>query len=76
MATNFNITELFGANLAKTLSDKILLVEPQFNSKSFIRSVEHLVPGRTYTERIFIIAEQLNANMPNDYIKALNILLY
>lgn len=75
MSTKYSITELFGANLAKLLSDKIIIVYPQFDAVHFIGCVEHLVVGKTYTERILIIAEQLNEHLPNDYEISLSILL-
>lgn len=75
MATNYSITESFGVNLAKLLSDKILVEYPEFNSKHFISSVENLVIQKTYTERIFIISEQLRNYLPQNYEKALSILI-
>lgn len=75
MATRYSITDLFGANLAKILVDKILHIYPEFNSNSFIREVDRLVEGKRYTDRIGVIAEQLNLHLPEDYEKALRILI-
>ncbi len=75
MATNYSITEYFGKNLAELLAAKILYVYPEFNSKHFIKEIERLVVQRTYTERIAVIAQQLNKHLPTDYKKALPILI-
>ena len=75
MATNYSITEYFGKNLAELLTAKILVVYPEFNSKQFIDEIERLVIEKTYTERIALIAQQLNKHLPTDYEKALPILV-
>lgn len=75
MATNYSITEYFGKNLAELLSEKILQVYPDFDSHSFISKIEALVVEKTFTQRIFVIAEQLQKHLPENYDEALNILL-
>lgn len=75
MATNYGITEYFGKNLAELLADKILDVYPRFNAEHFIKEIERLVVKKTYTERIAIIAQQLNKHLPTEYEKALPILV-
>lgn len=75
MATTIKITELFGANLAKILADKIVPEYPTFDRKAFIAAVDKATKGKTYTERIEIIADELRHFLPGDYPKALRILL-
>lgn len=75
MATTIKITELFGANLAEILANKIVPVFPEFDSKKFIAAVDKQTAGHTYTRRIEIIAEELRAFLPEDYKKALGILM-
>ncbi len=75
MATDYSITSYFGKNLAELLSAKIMLAYPDFKSKNFIRKVETLVAGKTYTQRILIMAEQLQLHLPSDYKEALTILI-
>jgi 3-methyladenine DNA glycosylase AlkC len=75
MATDYSITGYFGRNLAELLSKKIIQVYPVFNSESFIVRVGELVDGKTYTQRILVIAEQLKHHLPNNYDDALTILI-
>jgi len=48
----YGITEMFSRNLAELLSDKIMIVYPDFDRDSFIQSIENHVVGKTYTRRI------------------------
>ena len=75
MATKYSITDLFGANLAKILADKIIQNYPRFNSNSFIHEVDRMVEGKRYTDRVGVIAEQLKTHLPHDYERALSILV-
>lgn len=74
MPTTVKITELFGANLATLLAEKIKLIYPAFDDKAFIDAVDVGTIGRTYTQRIEVIATQLHAQLPSDYAKSLDIL--
>ena len=75
MAEAIKITELFGANLAGLLADKIMLVYPGFDDRAFIKAVATRVQDMNYTRRIEIIAEELRNFLPADYLDALDILL-
>lgn len=75
MATSYSITEMFGKNLAELLSGKILQVYPSFKADDFIRNVKDKVVGKSYTERIGLIAEQLKNHLPEKYEDSLPILL-
>lgn len=74
MATTYSITEMFGRNLAELLSDKIMIVYPDFDRDSFVQSVENHVVGKTYTRRISIFASLLKEHLPEDYERALSVL--
>ncbi len=75
MTASYSITEKFGGNLAELLAEKILAVYPVFNSLDFVQEVENKVAGRTYTQRVAILAELLKKYLPNDYEESLSILL-
>lgn len=60
----YGITEMFSRNLAELLSDKIMIVYPDFDRDSFIQSVENHVVGKTYTQRISIFASLLKEHLP------------
>lgn len=75
MATTIKITEWFGANLAQLLADKIKPVYPEFDDKGFVTAVGKRVKGQTYTQRIESNADELHNFLPQDYPKALGILM-
>ncbi len=75
MTASYSITEKFGGNLAELLAEKILAVYPVFNSLDFVQEVENKVAGRTYTQRVAILAELLKKYLLNDYEESLSILL-
>jgi 3-methyladenine DNA glycosylase AlkC len=70
-----SITEAFGENLAILLAGKILEVYKDFNSKGFIRDTKKEVVGKSYTQRVEIIADLLKQYLPEKYPDALAILL-
>lgn len=74
MAT-IRITELFGAQLAQDLSDKICTVYANFDSKGFVAVVGRRTEGLSYTQRIEVIAEELHNFLPPEYPKALSVLM-
>lgn len=75
MPTTIKITDLFGANLATILAEKIVVQDPSFDSKHFISAVDTQTANKTYTQRIEIIADALHQFLPPDYPKALAILV-
>ncbi|MDX2776638.1 DNA alkylation repair protein [Streptomyces caniscabiei] len=75
MAETIKITELFGANLAALLADKITSVYPRFDSRAFIKAVAARVEDMNYTRRIEIIAEELRNFLPAGYLDALGVLM-
>ena len=58
------ITDLFGANLATLLADKIKRVYGAFDDAGFIHTVDIRTKDMTYTRRIEIIAEELRNFLP------------
>lgn len=70
-----SITEAFGESLAKLIAEKISAELKEFNVKSFVRSTKNEVIGKSYTQRIEIIADLLKQHLPNNYPSALAILL-
>ncbi|MGH7158111.1 MAG: DNA alkylation repair protein [Candidatus Saccharimonadales bacterium] len=75
MPTTIKITEWFGANLAQLLADKIKPVYPAFDDKGFIKAVGKHTAGKTYTQRIEVIADELHNFLPRDYTKAVAVLM-
>jgi 3-methyladenine DNA glycosylase AlkC len=69
-----SITDAFGENLAKILSDKIVGIYKNFPAKEFCKSVKKEVVGKSYTERVGIIADNLRKYLPERYPEALTIL--
>lgn len=70
----YGITEMFSRNLAELLSDKIMIVYPDFDRDSFIQSVENHVVGKTYTRRIPIFRLTVERASSKDYERALSVL--
>ena len=70
-----SITTIFGEKLANLLSEKIVAVYPNFNTKNFVKAVKNAVVGKSYTQRIEVIADLLKQYLPEKYPEALAILL-
>lgn len=75
MSITIKITELFGANLAAILAEKIQQEYPAFKSQDFISAVDKATVGKTYTQRIEIIADRIYDFLPSEYPQAVGILL-
>ena len=69
-----SITDAFGENLAILLSKKIAPVYQKFDAKLFVRGVKNDVVGKSYTERVGIIADHFRKNLPQGYADALAVL--
>lgn len=70
-----SITEAFGENLAILLADKIATIYKKFDSKRFVGDTKKAVVGKSYTQRIEVIADLLKQNLPEKYTEALAILM-
>jgi 3-methyladenine DNA glycosylase AlkC len=70
-----SITEAYGESLALLLADKIISVYKRFPKKAFCQSIKKEVVGKSYTERIEIIADNLKKCLPEEYSETLKILL-
>lgn len=75
MSTTYSITESFGENLAVILSDKILGVYKKFEKERFVYDVREKCVAKTYTQRVELIADELRNYLPQEYKKAVGILL-
>ena len=70
-----SITEAFGENLAILLAEKISTVYKKFDAKGFVRDIKKQVIGKSYTQRIEVIADLLRQYLPEKYPEALQIIL-
>lgn len=70
-----SITEAFGEALAKLLAEKITVVHKKFDSSEFVKETKKAVVGKSYTQRIEIIADLLKKYLPKKYPQALAILI-
>ncbi|MDO4770727.1 DNA alkylation repair protein [Porphyromonas sp.] len=75
MGTSYSITEMFGRDLAELLAGKIKMVCKDFDAGGFVDAAEREVVGKTYTQRIAVLAELLRKFLPAQYEEALSILL-
>lgn len=70
-----SITAFFGDNLAQLLGDRIEKEYTRFDIKQFVAYVRERKDGKTYTERIKLIAEALHEFLPKDYETSVRILM-
>jgi 3-methyladenine DNA glycosylase AlkC len=70
-----SITDAFGENLAILLSEKIISVTKHFDKEAFCKQVKLEVIGKSYTQRVEIIASNLQKYLPKKYPVALGILM-
>lgn len=70
-----SITEAFGEDLAILLAEKISTVHKNFDSKGFIRDTKKEVVGKSYTQRVEVIADLLKQYLPEKYTEALAVLI-
>lgn len=70
-----SITEAYGESLAMLLASKISAVYPSFDAQGFMHSTKRAVVGKSYTQRVEIIADLLRRYLPDTYTRALAILM-
>lgn len=70
-----SITQVFGEDLAILLSKKIILFYKNFDINGFVLETKKHVEGKSYTQRIEIIADLLKKYLPPKYTEALSILV-
>lgn len=70
-----SITVIFGEKLAILLAEKISKIHKKFDSKGFIRDTKKKVVGKSYTQRIEVIADLLKEYLPEKYTEALAVLI-
>lgn len=74
MPEAIKITDMFGAALAQRLADKITASGAAFPSEQFVDEVAQKTEGKTYTQRVEIIADALRHCLPQDYPQAIAVL--
>lgn len=72
---DYGITEKFGKELATLLANKITAIASAFPAKAFVRDVTASVAGKTYTQRVSVIADQLHTHFPGTYPEALAVFM-
>ena len=77
MAEIIKLKEYFGGNLAALLAEKIVQVEPRFEGKSFLRSINKTVRDLELKARVNLMAQELKNHLMagRNYPEALHILL-
>ena len=75
MKKDYSITKYFGENLAEILSQKILIVHKNFDSKIYIKSIKDKCQELSYTKRIELHADELKFFLPDNYKDAVRILV-
>lgn len=70
-----SITEAFGESLAVLLAEKISAVYKKFEAERFVEAVKVGVVGKSYTQRVEVIADLLKQFLPEKYEVALSILM-
>ena len=75
MGTNYSITEKFGKELAELLAGKILSSKPSFPAKQFVDNVAEAVVGKSYTQRVEVIADLLYEYFPGTYQEGLRVFM-
>lgn len=70
-----SVKKWFGKNLAELLSEKISVVYPDFDSKSYINHIADEYQGKNYSELVELHALALQIYLPSDYKKSLALLL-
>lgn len=74
MPEAIKITDMFGAALAMRLADKIVASGAVLPSEQFVEEVSRTTEGKTYTQRVEIIADALRHHLPQDYRQAIAVL--
>lgn len=75
MAEYVQLKYYFGKQLAQLLSEKIKAIYPEFNTKAFISRVVSSVDKQELKQRVETITDALHWYLPDDYIRATEILL-
>jgi len=65
----------FDKDLARLLADKILVVQPNFKDKSFIKNIDAKVHDLELKDRIAVFADELHEQLSNNYAKNIKILM-
>lgn len=69
------LKDYFGVNLANRLAEEILKVHPEFPAKEFVKTVRKSYAPLELKDRVRLIAASLFTHLPEEYPKAIKILL-
>lgn len=75
MKEDKSIAKWFGDNLAELISEKIIKIYKDFNSKKYISEIKNKCQNLSYTQRIELHADKLRENLPQNYSQAVKILM-
>jgi len=75
MAEYVKLKYYFDTKLAKLLAEKIVAVDPNFQSKAFVKKVASSVDDLELKGRVDVIATALREFLPQKYSEAVNILM-
>jgi len=64
----------FDEDLAKMLADKIIKINPQFNTRVFVKAVTNKVNGLELKDRVECIADELHQSLGKPYVKNVTVL--
>lgn len=68
-------TDYFDGELAELLAGKITAVYPEFDTLSFISSIQSRLQNKTLKQRVELIADELFNHLPDDFSEATHILI-
>lgn len=68
-------TDYFDEELATLLANKIIKVYPEFDREVFIASIQNGIKNKALKQRVELIADKLNHQLPSDYPESTKILL-
>jgi 3-methyladenine DNA glycosylase AlkC len=75
MEEGFLFKDVFNPELVALMGKRIQAVSPQFNEESFYKSIVPKLEPLSLSERSFLICESLKKHLPQEYKKAIEILL-
>ena len=75
MSDNFQIRDVFNPDAVNAMAGRLKKAWPSFKQKKFTEYINPKLPGLTYSERLKFITSALEKYLPNDFPKAVKILL-
>lgn len=75
MASEYGLKRHFNGEAARLIGGKIRAVHPDFDVEDYAAEVDKRIPGLELKDRVLVLAEGLRARLPEEYTKAVPILL-